>query len=368
MPTVLSRRLTRIALILSSYSYNIVYKPGKEIVNADGLSRWPQPVQEEPEQQLYDVLLMAETPLEFPVDVDLIATATKKDRVLSRVRHYILVGWPSKVDDKDLHSYWLHRSELSLHEDCVLLGCRVVIPPELREPILRALHRVHSGIVQTKVLARSYVWWPQLNTDIESLVSRCDKCLENRHMPPKVSCEWVTPTKPWSRIHVDFAGPFQNRIFLIIVDAYSPWPEVFIVNNMNSSTFIRHLRNVFATHGLCEMLVSDNGTSFVSSEMKNFLISNKIRHVTIAPYHPATNGLAERMVQTVKDKLRKMEGICWDVKIPNMLLGLRVTPCTATNKRPSELLMNRRLHTLLDTIHPDNRQQQKRREQISNNS
>ncbi|OWR48037.1 putative integrase core domain protein [Danaus plexippus plexippus] len=97
---------------------------------------------------------MAETPLEFPVDVDLIATATKKDRVLSRVRHYILVGWPSKVDDKHLHSYWLHRSELSLHEDCVLLGCRVVIPPELRIPsssnTSRALHVLSTSRFSAK--------------------------------------------------------------------------------------------------------------------------------------------------------------------------------------------------------------------------
>ncbi|CAK1597675.1 unnamed protein product [Parnassius mnemosyne] len=187
-------------------------------------------------------------------------------------------------------------------------------------------------------------------------------------MPPKTSCEWITPSKPWSRINVDFAGPFQNKTFLIVVDAYSRWPEVFIVNNMTSGTVIRHLRNMFATHGLCETLVSDNGTAFVSTEMKIFLEANKIKHVTTAPYHPTTNGLAERMVQTIKDKLRKMDDIPWDIKLPNILLGLRVTPCTATKKSPAELLMNRRLRTLLDTLHPDNHQQRKRTQQIISNA
>lgn len=130
---------------------------------------------------------------------------------------------------------------------------------------------------------------------------------------------------------MDFAGPFQNKTFLIIVDAYSKWPEVFIVNNMTSATVIKHLRMIFSIHGLCETLVSDNGTPFVSSEMKTFLEANKIKHITSAPFHPSTNGLAERMVQTVKDKLRKMDGISWDVKIPNMLLGLRATPCANYN-------------------------------------
>ncbi|XP_039764291.1 uncharacterized protein K02A2.6-like [Pararge aegeria] len=118
---------------------------------------------------------------------------------------------------------------------------------------------------------------------------------------------------------------------------------------------------------ICETLVSDNGTSFVSAEMKLFLESNKIRHVTSAPYHPATNGLAERMVQTVKEKLRKMDG-SWEIKIPNMLLGLRVTPCSKTNKSPSELLMNRRLRTVLDSLHPDSLQYKKVEGQIINNA
>lgn len=367
IPNIISPRLTRISIVLTSHSYNIVYKPGQQIGNADGLSRWPQPVPEQPEEQLCDILLMAETPEDFPVDIQQIESLSKKDKILSRVIHHILCGWPPKVTEEELRIYWLHRSELSIHEGCILLGCRVVVPPSLRSEVLRTLHKSHSGIVQTKALARSYVWWPQLNEDIESMVSNCNKCLESRHMPPRTSYEWVVPTRPWSRINVDFAGPYQNKVFLIIVDAYSRWPEVFIVNNMTTETVIKHLRVIFATHGLCETLVSDNGTPFVSSEMKRFLDSNKIKHITTAPYHPATNGLAERMVQTVKDKLRKMDQLPWDIRMPNMLLGLRATPCAGTGKSPAELLMNRRLRTLLDTIQPYNKQHEQVEQQIVNN-
>ncbi|XP_045782541.1 uncharacterized protein K02A2.6-like [Maniola jurtina] len=313
------------------------------------------------------LLLMAEKLEDFPCSAHEIASETKKDQTLSRVVHFLQCGWPNKVTDRNLRTYWLHRTELSLQDGCVLLGCRVVIPQPLRQSILSMLHTTHSGIVHTKALARSYVWWPQLNDDINELVSNCTRCLENRHMPPKSSHEWVIPSRPWSRIHIDFAGPFMNKIFFIVVDAFSRWPEVLTVNNTNSTTVIHHLRNLFATHGICETLVSDNGTSFVSSEMKSFLESNKIKHVTSAPYHPATNGLAERMVQTVKEKLRKMDGP-WEIKIPNMLLGLRVTPCSTTKKSPSELLMNRRLRTLMDTLHPDNIQHKKVEAQIISNA
>ncbi|XP_062532911.1 uncharacterized protein LOC134201686 [Bombyx mori] len=84
IPNMLSPRLTRIALVLTSHNYDIIYKPGKCIGHADGLSRWPQPVSEQPEEQLQDILLLAETPDEFPIDVAQIANATKRDSVLSR--------------------------------------------------------------------------------------------------------------------------------------------------------------------------------------------------------------------------------------------------------------------------------------------
>lgn len=368
MPTILSPRLTRIAITLTSHDYDIRYKPGTQIGSADSLSRWPQPVPERAEQELSEILLMAEKPDDFPFDAEHIAAETSKDKTLSQVTHYVQRGWPGKVKGADLHTYWLHRMELSLQDGCLLLGNRVVVPPPLRAATLRALHKAHSGIVQTKALARSYIWWPHLNEDIEALVGQCNKCLEHRHMPPRSQHEWITPTRRWSRLHIDFAGPFRNKYFLIIVDAYSRWPEVFVVNNTTSATVIKYLRIVFANHGLCEILVSDNGTAFVSEEMKRYLRANKIRQITTAPYHPATNGLAERMVQTVKDKIRKMDDMSWDIKIPNMLLSLRTTPCAGTNRSPAEVLMNRKLRTLLDVIHPDNIEREKTEQQIMRNN
>jgi hypothetical protein len=367
MPSMLSPRLIRIAIALTSHDYNISYMPGSQIGSADSLSRWPQPVPEQPEEQLREILLMAESPEDFPYNVEFIAKETKRDNILTKIIHYIQCGWPSKENNTEYRPYWLHRSELSIENDCILLGNRVVVPQNLRKVVLQALHKIHSGIVQTKALARSYIWWPQLNEDIEELIGSCTKCLENRHMPPKTTHDWITPTRPWSRIHIDFAGPFYNKYFFIMVDSYSKWPEVFMVKNMNSSTVIQLLRTTFCTHGLCEVLVSDNGTSFVSNDMKQFINANNIRHVTTAPYHPATNGLAERMVQTIKDKLRKMDDLSWEIRIPNLLLGLRVTPCSTTNKSPAELLMKRRLRTILDTLHPDNLEHKRTETEITNN-
>ena len=94
-------------------------------------------------------------------------------------------------------------------------------------------------------------------------------------------------------------------MLLIVVDAYSKWLEVKPVSSATSSVTIEQLRSIFSTHGLPEVLVTDNGTSFTSVEFQEFMKNNGINHVKSAPYHPASNGLAERAVQTFKGSMKK---------------------------------------------------------------
>ena len=95
---------------------------------------------------------------------------------------------------------------------------------------------------------------------------------------------------PWTRLHIDYAGPFLGRMFLLVADSYSKLIEAFPMSNSTSTATIEKLRATFATHGIPEIIVSDNGTCFTSSEFKSFMLNNKIRHITSAPYHPSTNG------------------------------------------------------------------------------
>ena len=84
---------------------------------------------------------------------------------------------------------------------------------------------------------------------------------------------------------MDYVGPFLNKMFLVVVDAYSKWLEVVIVPSATSLNTIRALRSMLSTHGLPELLVSDNGTAFTSSEFREFLKQNGIRQATSAPKH-----------------------------------------------------------------------------------
>lgn len=359
MPETLSPRMLRWNLILGSYNFVLNYRPGKKQANADACSRLPLPHEEEIFPEPADVLLLEEAPTGSPLTAENIEQATLKDQVLARVRRAILHGTIEELPNDPDYIPWKHRNgTLSVLKGCVLWGNRVIIPKVLRATVLGLLHKVHQGINRTKAIARSYVWWPALDKDIEEMIGNCAACVQTRKEPRKADpVSWAPPGKPWSRIHVDFAGPTMGHTYLVMVDAHSKWPEVKETGgSMSADTVIKCFREAFATHGIPDVVISDNGTGFVAAEVKDYLHRLGIKFIQTAPYHPASNGLAERMVQTLKHQLKKIPAQKWQVELANILLALRSTPCATTGKSPAELLMGRRLRTLLDKFHPETSQ------------
>ena len=152
-----------------------------------------------------------------------------------------------------------------------------------------------------KALAKSIVCWPGLDAEIEDKVKSCSDCQSNQKSPAAAPLHpWGYPSHPWACLHVDHAGPFLGKQFLIVVAAYSKWFVAKPVPSVSSHSTISVLRSIFTTHGLPEIIVSDNGTAFTSMEFAEFTRRNGIRHNFTAPYHPSSNGLAERAVQTMK--------------------------------------------------------------------
>ena len=104
---------------------------------------------------------------------------------------------------------------------------------------------------------------------------------------------------------MDYAGPFQGHMFLVVINAHSKWIEAWPVHAATSSATIEKLRTLFAQFGLLETIVPDNGTCFMSEEFESLLQANGTKHVTSASYHPASNSLADRAVQIMKNGLKK---------------------------------------------------------------
>jgi len=289
VPHTASGRIIRWSLQLAAYNYRLVYKPGSKIANADCLSRFPlQVTYPEPPKVGEEVLLLEHLALTTVCAED-IRRWTDRDPVLARVRSLILKGWGEEGKSEELlRPYYSKKSELSVLDGCVLWRSRVVVPPPGRDRVTGELHATHPGIVKMKSLTRCYVWWPAIDRDLERKVNACVDCQSVRSFQANQHAvhPWEYPSRPWSRLHVDYAGPFEGRMFLVLVVAYSKWLEVIPTSGSTAKITVNKLRTVFATHGLPDTIVSDNGTSFTGVEFKEFMAKNGIRHVTSAPYHP----------------------------------------------------------------------------------
>ncbi|XP_056647227.1 uncharacterized protein K02A2.6-like [Diorhabda sublineata] len=257
------------------------------------------------------------------------------------------MGWPKKIPQL-CKPYLNYKNNFSVVDGCLMLGHKVVIPCNLKGIILKQLHSPHFGMVKTKSLARSYVWWPQISYDIENVIKSCEYCLKTKSDPPKTPLKnWDFPDRPWERIHIDFLGPILDKYILVLVDAHTKWLEAVVTSNTKSSATINILRDIFSRFGLPFPLVSDNATTFKSNEFQTFLGKNNIEFKEIAPFHPASNGQAENAVKTVKQALLK---ILKRSSLPelnrnlnNFLLSYRITPHCSTGKSPANLMFQRNI-------------------------
>ena len=352
VPQLASARIQRWAHLLSAYDYSIAYRPGSDHANADLLSRLPLPEAPDQVPVLGDTILLMDTLEGTPVTASHIRTWTSHDQVLSTVLQKVQQGWKGPTDDV-LQPYARRKDKLSVQDGCILWGNRVIVPPQGRSKVIDELHEGHPGMTRMKQLARSFVWWPGIDKDLEERVKSCDQCQRTRGAPTVAPLHpWEWPGRPWTRVHVDHAGPFLGKLFLVVIDAHSKWLEVVVVSSTTSAATTKALRSIFATHGLPEILVSDNGPAFTSIEFKTFLKENGIRHITTAPYHPAGNGLAERAVQTFKQALKKEPTVDLDTQLSKFLFRYRMTPHATAGVPPAELLMQRKLRSRLDLLKP----------------
>ena len=107
-----------------------------------------------------------------------------------------------------------------------------MVPTKLRERVLGTLHDRHIGVVKMKGLSRGYVWWPNIDKDIEGTVPNCGGCQETANDPaPAPLHRWEYLALPWQRLHIDFAGPVYGKMPLFVIDAHSKWPEVFVMED-----------------------------------------------------------------------------------------------------------------------------------------
>ena len=198
-----SGRSQRWALTLSSYSYSIKFKKGSLHSNADALSRLP--ISDHPAEvpMVLEVIALLEQLSTVPLTAAKLRTLTSHNPVLAKVRHFVCSGCPLSKS-ADFKPFWCRRHELSVQNDVLLWGNRVVIPPQVQRKVLELLHDTHIGISKMKSLARQFIWWPNMDSEIERYVKNCTSCQVLTRDPlltPLHPWEWLQ--SPWTRVHAD---------------------------------------------------------------------------------------------------------------------------------------------------------------------
>ena len=242
------------------------------------------------------------------------------DSTLKLLRKTIQEGWPNVIGQvpSELRVYWPHRDELGLANGIIFKGRQVVIPPSLHSDILSQLHTSHMGIERTRRLARDTVHWPGISKDIEKVVKTCQACQENQDQQHKEPLEpHDVPPTPWTKIAA-YLFHLDRTDFLLITDYHSKFPVIRKMHNTSSASV--------SMFGVPAEVVSDNDPQFSGKPFKDMCAEWNIRHTTSSPRYPRSNGLAERMVRTVKSLINKCRQTGQNVQ--EALMHLRATPQT----------------------------------------
>ena len=354
-------RLKRWSVILSMYEYEFKHRPGKMMGHVDALSRLPLNERSEfdEEFEINSINFVSELS-KVPLNFQTLAENQKQDHMLSKVYECVLNGW-GKEFDQELKPYFLKRNSLHTENGVLYYRERMVVVNIKKKEVLNLLHSdIHTGIVRMKTLARSVVWWIGIDNDIEDLVAQCSVCqmTRNSRMDNTIS-KWPDVQIPLQRVHIDLFF-FGGQTFLILMDAYSKYMDIHKLNISNAQNVIGKIKIFCAYFGLIEEIVSDNGPPFNSSEFINWCERNHMRVTKSPPYHPASNGTAERAVQTAKVALKKIivdndnRIINLNDSINNFLFTYRTTPSTITNQSPANLMFKYKARTPVTVLNKYN--------------
>lgn len=355
-------RVARWSARLLCFDYDVVYRPGSQNYTADCLSRLPLPV-------LADPTLDAEPDMVAQISATLSAlpladfdSACSSCPELSALREQIDKTWPpcGKTLNDVLLPYHKIRDELSVKDNYVLRGSRLIVPIILRHTLIMLAHEGHQGIVRTKQRLRDLYWWPKMDSQVQAAIASCVPCQSN----DKTACTRPAPLQPvpmpdgpWRKLGLDIVGPFETatpscKYAITLTDYYSKWPELAFSHTVTTDDIIQFLTSIFSRHGNPENIVTDNGTQFTLSAFASFLQNRGITHSKASVYYPAANGAVERFHRALKACIQTaiQQSRPWKESVMNWLQVYRATPHATTSTSPHELLYGRKMRTKLDIL------------------
>ena len=308
----------------------------------------------------------------LPLTIKDVAKATLTDGIYGKLLAAVRSG-DLRKDDPELKPFVSVFNDLYVEQDVIFHGSRIVIPTKQQQRLLQELHQTHFGIVKMKEVARKYFWWPKITKEIEEIVQSCNGCRKYRKKPaPAPLCPWPYSRRPMERVHIDYCE-YRGKMLLIMVDSYSKFYWCHIMNyDTTAKKSLAVLFGWFCERGFPTTLVSDNGPQFTSGEFADKMKKWGIKHLLTPPYHPQSNGLAERAVGTIKSHLKKMNcpvtPLEFYVNIQRILHFHNATPQASTDQNPFELMAKAPVPSLFPQLQlSQNRTQEENRAIVPKN-
>ena len=344
------KRLQALLLRTQVYTFDLIYRPGKDLVLSDTLSRAPLKDILPGEKVIVNMVSnLQDTP--FNTDrLQCIRTATAADKTLSALADVLRTGWPDNKRDLPtaLLPYFSYRDELTTQDGIVLRGDRVTIPSSMRPEMIEKVHAGHLGINSCLRRARDLIFWPGMSKEIRQYVESCDTCASNMcQQSPEPILLHDIPSLPWKKIGTDLFA-IEGRNYLVTSDYFSNFIEVDYLPETSASTVISKLKHHFARHGIPDTVISDCGSQFTSDTFAKFSKDWNFRHIKSSPGHHNANGEAESAVKIVKRIFTKCRANKEDPYLG--LLNHRNTPTEGLNTSPAQRLFARRTDSHLPCI------------------
>ena len=290
-------RIERWQLRLQEFSFDIHYLPGPQNP-ADYLSRYnlPATTRQRPNSTEHYINFVTANATPIAMTTEQVKSATCNDPTMLKLRELLTTNkWyqietikDPNIDKEELKLFQKVKGDLTVTEDgqAILKNTRLVIPQSLRQEAIRLAHcHGHMGLAKTKMLIRSKIWFPHIDSMTKEAIDECIPCqsVTKPHAPAPLKMTKI-PEEVWDTVSIDFMGPMPTGEYLLVLtDLRSRFPEVEIINNTSANTVIPKLEKIFSTFGLPTNIKTDNGPPFPGYKYKQFVIEYGIRHMKITP-------------------------------------------------------------------------------------
>ena len=388
--------------VLAVYDFDIQYRPGKNNIDADLLSRkvddgteqgeWENISQEGVKavcQRIYPVKSSSTPPryvdqlgaspeclpelYAFPTRLDLLSlrqlsrddlkAAQENDATVRKVKEAMKTGkWPNDREaDSELMLLKRERERLVMKDGLLHRTSQkpsgekvtqLVLPAEFRGVVLCSLHddMGHLGVERTTDLLRKRFYWPKMAMDAENYVKNCGECVI-RKTPYKRSAplHQIVSSGPMDLVCIDFLSlePDSRGIsnVLVITDHYTRYAQAIPTRNQKALTVAKALQHEFFRHyGLPARIHSDQGRDFESKVIKELLMILGVKKSRTTPYHPQGDPQPERFNRTLLSMLSTLgheKKRSWSQHVADVVNAYNSTKCDATGYSPYLLMYGR---------------------------